>query len=420
MRENPPRRRNKPRRDDAKRASTALPNNQSDQAALRERVKELTCLYGIAQVAGRPGAPLDRVLQEIVQLLPPAWQYPETAQARIVLDGRAYSTPGFREAGARQAAQIVVNGGTRGVIEVVYLQARPAAQEGPFLKEERSLIDAVSRQVALVIERREAEDDKLWLRDQLMHADRLATIGQLAASVAHEINEPLGNILGFAQLARKCPGLPNQASHDVQKIVTASLHAREVIKKLLGFARQTPPKKALINLNQVVEEGLYFFQGGCAKTGIELVRSLSADLPDIVADPVQLSQVLVNLVVNAMQAMPKGGKLTVTTSASDGCVSLIVEDTGIGMSQTTVRKIFQPFFTTKGDGQGTGLGLPIVQSIVSAHGGSIKVQSRPGRGTRFEIRLPIQSPKPEKDGDGDPPLDSVSKAPGGTYGGAPR
>ncbi|HUW20364.1 MAG TPA: ATP-binding protein [Sedimentisphaerales bacterium] len=373
-------------------------SSYSEKAALRERIKELSCLYGIAQIAGQPGITLEAVLRGIVKLLPPAWQYPETAFARITLDGTSHATTGFREDCQKQTAEIVVNDVPRGVVEMVYVDEKPELDEGPFLKEERSLIDAVARQVALIIERKQAEEDKLKLHGQLRHADRLATIGMLAAGVAHELNEPLGNILGFAQLARKDPKVPASARKDIERIEAASLQAREIIQKLLVFARQMPPNKTSVNLNRIVEDGLYFFQARCAKEGIELVRTLAPNLPDIVADPAQLNQVLVNLVVNALQSIPGAGRITIRTQFCDHYVSLIVEDTGKGMSKEILEKIFVPFFTTKDVGQGTGLGLPVVHGIVTAHGGSIDVESKAGYGTRFEIRLPVEQPYRMQDG----------------------
>jgi len=364
----------------------------SSKAALTERVKELTCLYGMAQIASQPDMSLEEIIQGIVELLPPAWQYPEIAFARIILDGISYTTQGFCECRQKQTAKIIVEGMPRGIVELVYVEEKPDLDEGPFLKEERNLIDAVARQVASVVERRQAEQDKLKLHNQLLHADRLATIGMLAAGVAHELNEPLGNILGFAQLAKKCPGIPASAEHDIGKIEAASLHAREIIQKLLVFARQAPPQKTHVNLNQVVEDGLYFFEARCAREGIELIRLLSPDLPEITADPGQLNQLLVNLVVNALQSMPGAGKITVQTQFCDHKVLLSVEDTGTGMSKEVLDKIFIPFFTTKDVGHGTGLGLPVVYGIVTAHGGSINVKSEPGCGTRFEIQLPVAEP----------------------------
>ena len=364
--------------------------SQRAPAVLQKRVRELTCLYGIAKVAEQFDSSLDEILQAIVKLLPPAWQYPEITCGKIVVDGRTFSTPNFQETSHKQIANIVIAGKRRGFVEVVYLKAMPELDEGPFLREERSLIDTIAKQIALIVERKEAADDRLKLQEQLRHADRLATIGQLSAVMAHEINEPLGNILGFAQLAKKCPDLPEQAEQDLNKIIAASLQAREVIKKLMLFARQKQPEKTKVNLNNVINEGLSFLEFRCTKEGIELVRLLSPDIPEIIADPSQLHQVLVNLVVNALQAMPEGGKITIRTMTGDNYVSLIVEDTGIGMSDEVKKQMFIPFFTTKDVGQGTGIGLSVVHGIVTSHGGSIKVESDIGKGTRFEIKLPIK------------------------------
>jgi len=359
------------------------------QIDLRERVKELTCLYGIARLASKPEITLEGILRGIVELLPSAWLYPEIAIARIVMDGHSYSTPRFREGKWKQSADIVVHEEIRGRVEIFYAEERPELDEGPFMREERNLLDTVAKEVAIIIVRRQAEQEKLELQEQLRHADRLATIGQLSAGVAHELNEPLGNILGFAQLAKKCPGLPQQAELDIEKILTASLNAREVVKKLLIFARKLPPRKTKVNLNQLVEEGLHFFESRCAKEGIELAGSLSPDLPEILADPAQLNQVIVNLIINALQAMKTGDRLTIRTLAGEEHVSLMIEDTGIGMDEEVMKQIFTPFFTTKDVGQGTGLGLPVVHGIVTSHGGSIKIESKPNQGSRFEIQLPI-------------------------------
>jgi signal transduction histidine kinase len=363
--------------------------NRRAQVDLRERVKELTCLSGIARLVARPGISLDEILQGIVELLPQAWLYPEITFSRITWNGRTYEAPGFREGVSRQSVDVVVDGEIIGGLEVFYSEQKPELDEGPFLKEERNLIDTVAREVATIIKRKQAENDRLELQEQLRHADRLTTIGQLAAGVAHELNEPLGSILGFAQLAKKCPRLPRQAEEDLDKIVDASLYAREIVKKLLIFARQMPPRKAPINMNQIVESSLYLLKSRCAGEGVELLCSLAPNLPLVHADPTQFNQVMVNLVMNGLHAMPDGGRLTIQTLVQNDFLVLIVEDTGVGMDEEVRKKIFTPFFTTKEVGQGTGLGLSVVHGIVTSHGGSIQVESKPGRGTRFEIRLPL-------------------------------
>jgi len=369
--------------------------NQKAHAALKERLKELTCLYGIASDVQRPGSTLEKILQGVVERLPPAWQYPDITSARILLDGRAFTTDAFSGDGARLKSPIEVGGVVRGGIEVVYEERRPEWDEGPFLKEERDLLDTVARQVALIIERRQAEEDKLVLQDQLRHADRLATIGQLAASIAHELNEPLSNVLGFGQLSLKDPGLPEQASRDVEKIIDASLHAREIVRKLLVFTRQVPHKKADLSLNDVVEDAVSLLEGRLRKSVIELDLDLATDLPRLNADPVQMNQVLVNLVVNALHAMPEGGHLRLSTVFDNDAVLLSVEDDGVGMEEAVRERIFEPFFTTKEVNEGTGLGLLVVQDIVRGYGGFIDVWSEPGRGCRFDIRFPTGEDAPQ-------------------------
>ena len=371
---------------------------QSQHAALRERVKELTCLYGLAQLAERPSITLEEILRGVLELLPPAWQYPEVTAARIVLDGRSHATANFKERVDIQSADIAVNGEQRGRIDVVYAEERPEADEGPFLKEERSLINAVARQVALVVQRREAEMARARVENQLRHADRLATIGQLAAGVAHELNEPLSGILGFAQLAQKQPALPDQVARDLEKIVATCLHARGVVKKLMLFARQSPPRKTWVDINRVVEEALSLLEPRCARNSVTVVRHLSPRLPQITADPSQLQQVLVNLIVNAIQAMPSGGTLKVTTGVSDDRLIIALEDSGAGMSKEVLDQLFVPFFTTKDVNEGTGLGLPVVHGIITSHEGAIHVDSKPGRGSRFEVQLPLAA-APEYEGD---------------------
>jgi two-component system NtrC family sensor kinase len=247
----------------------------------------------------------------------------------------------------------------------------------------------------LIIESKQKEEEAKVLQEQLRHADRLATIGNLAAGVAHELNEPLASILGRAQLIEKMDGVPAAVLADNAKIVTASLHAREIISKLRLFARQKSPRKERVNLNHIVRDGLFLVERRCEESGVALVQRLAPELPTIVADPDQLYQVLVNLVVNAVQATASGGRITIETLAADDGVVLAVEDNGCGMDEDVLKQAFTPFFTTK-ESEGTGLGLAVVHGIVTSHGGTIGVESRYGHGSRFEVRLPFENPTTER------------------------
>ena len=371
----------------------SLDHNRS-RFELRERVKELTCMYNIANLAVSSDRSEDHFLQQAAELLPPAYLYPEITQARIVLDTKTFRTPGFRDSPHSQRAEIVAGDFKRGVVEVVYLEPRPELDEGPFLAEERRLLDSVAREIALIIERRQAEVEQARLQDQLRHADRLATIGKLAAGVAHELNEPLTGILGFAELLKELPDMPPQAASDLARIESSALHAREVVRKLLLFARQITPKRGSVCVNRLVQEVVAFFQARLVEQSITVQTQLGGSLPDILADESQIRQIIMNLCINAIHAMEKGGQLTIATQDRGEEVVLSVRDTGPGIPEDIKDKIFLPFFTTKDVDVGTGLGLSVVHGIVKSHRGRIKAVSEAGKGAEFKVYLPVKREQP--------------------------
>jgi signal transduction histidine kinase len=235
------------------------------------------------------------------------------------------------------------------------------------------------------------------LEQQLQHADRLAKVGQLAAGVAHELNGPLNNILGYAQLSSKQQDLPEQVYQDLDNIIRFSLHAREIVKKVMLFSRQLPPGHENIDLNKVIKESLYFTEPLCRQKKIDIKCDFEENLPKMKGDFSQLRQVVVNLVVNGAQAMPdKGGKITLQTlTDSKNRIEMIISDTGTGMSPETIEHCFMPFFTTKDVDQGTGLGLSVVHGIIKSHNGVITAHSTLGKGSRFHVTFPAGQEKGE-------------------------
>lgn len=360
---------------------------------LIERNKELICLYGISQITGNSELSFESKIRHIVELIPQALQYPDQASARIGLDQDYYHSPGFDNPDPDLCLheKFFIEGKQRGIVEVFYSRknADEISRSPSFLMEERSLLRIIARQLALVLEHREADIKQNELQIQLRHADRLAKIGQLSAGIAHEINTPLGNILGFAQLAAKTRGLPEQVDSDLDRIVKSCLHAREIIRKLMLFSRQLPPRQEASNLNSVVEHSLDFIEHICVKGKVSVIRNFAADLPDIMLDPGQMNQVIMNLVINAVHAMPSGGILTLKTGYEDGNVFLIVQDNGTGIDPDVMEQIFLPFFSTKELDHGTGLGLSVVHGIIQAHGGRIEATSQKGEGTNFTIIFSI-------------------------------
>lgn len=357
-------------------------------ADLAERNRELTCLYGVAHVAENLDRDLDAILSDIIDRVPPALQFPEASAVALTVDDRLMATPGYDAAGDRLAEDIVVRGICRGSLRVS-TAAGAAAATPPPTREEAELLAVVARQAGLIIAKKEALAAESDLQVQLRHADRLAKIGQLAAGVAHELNEPLANILGFAQLAAKTAGLPVQVEKDLGHVVRAALHAREVIKKLMLFSRQVPPQKMQVDLNRIIGDALDIAAASALRRGVTVARDTADPLPEITADPQQLRQVVINLSANAIQAMPEGGVLTIGTHTDGQHVYMRVEDTGCGMDPGIAEQVFNPFFTTKDVDQGSGLGLSVVHGIVKAHGGSIDVHSEKGKGTTFTVSFPM-------------------------------
>jgi signal transduction histidine kinase len=230
-------------------------------------------------------------------------------------------------------------------------------------------------------------------REQLVHAEKLASLGQLSASIAHEINNPLAGVLTYTKLlAKKISGdtLEKGAALDyLSKMESEVGRCSRIIRNLLDFSRQSEPRFKLIDSNQVLEQVLAMVGHQAQLQNVDVVRELSPSLPKVMADFDQLQQVFMNLTLNAIQAMSGGGKLTLRTSVANSKVRIDVQDTGCGISKENMSKLFTPFFTTKEKGSGVGLGLAVVRGIIERHKGEIKVQSEVGKGTTFSVYLGV-------------------------------
>lgn len=357
---------------------------------LKERVKELNCLYEISKVALEANNDVDAMVAKVLQIIPAAMQYPELAETEIQIGKARFSTGRFDKSGLSIGARLNIDKKSGGSIKIGYREAKSSGKKIGFLPEERNLLKTVARELSLCIKKASVEEEKQKLQDKLQHVERLALVGELSAGIAHELNEPLAKILGFAQLIKKAGSLNDQQAEDIERIVKASLYTREIIKKLMIFSRQMPSQITKINLNEIIGNILYFIDVRFQSRGIRLKTKLEEKLPAINGDEVQMSQVLVNLLSNAVHAMPNGGQINVVTKVKGKFVSLLVSDTGHGMTPAVRQKIFEPFFTTKPVGHGTGLGLAVVKGIIDSHHGKIMVNSVPAVGTKFEILLPLR------------------------------
>jgi PAS domain S-box-containing protein len=226
---------------------------------------------------------------------------------------------------------------------------------------------------------------------QLQQADRLASLGQTAAGIAHELNTPLGVILGYSQLLLRSCQEQEQTSSDLRIIEKQTNTCRRIVHDLLKFSRDTKTEKASIDLSTCLGEAISLLAHQFEKEGVTVDAQFGSDLPRLLADGEKLKQVLVNLLVNARQAISESGRITVTCGVDpeEDSIRISVSDNGSGISPDIVDKIFDPFFTTKSVGEGTGLGLSVSYGIIRDHDGRIEVQSDEGVGTTFTIFLPL-------------------------------
>jgi len=244
-------------------------------------------------------------------------------------------------------------------------------------------------EMALAIHER---DDRLHRQthEKLMRSDRLAMIGQLAAGVAHEINNPLGSILLFSRLTVQQLPAQGRARENLERIEKETKRCHAIVKSLLDFARERKPLVEAVDVNRLLDETLKLFEGQFLFQNIQVARDYDAKLATIPADQSQLQQVFMNIVLNAVDAMKGKGRLGIATKSNDaeGTVDIAISDSGPGIAPENLERVFDPFFTTKGVGHGTGLGLSVSYGIVQSHNGDIAVASEPGAGATFTISLP--------------------------------
>ena len=227
---------------------------------------------------------------------------------------------------------------------------------------------------------------------RLMRSEKLASIGRLAAGIAHEINNPLTSVLTFSSLLLRKAETGDQ-KEKLEIIVKETTRCRQIVRDLLNFARQGEPKKEECSINQVIENALSLTKNQLkvSETRIALQKELG-EVPLLQLDPNQMIEVFVNITINAIDAMPQGGELRMTTCLAQGgkSVEIRVSDTGHGISKENLEKVFDPFFTTKDAGKGTGLGLSVTYGIIDRHNGTIDVESEVGKGTTIIIKLPVE------------------------------
>ncbi|PQJ81407.1 sensor histidine kinase [Polaribacter glomeratus] len=357
--------------------------NKTD-AALKERIKELTCLYEVSSIIGDASDHfIEDTLKAIAFSLKRGFQFTENINIAIHTELLTITTTEAINKTVNINANIKVFKKIKGAL---YACLNPVEYDvKDFLKEEQILLDNIALKIGGFLEHVATQKNETSLKRQMEHADRLSIVGEITAGIAHELNTPLANILGFAELLQSSFNKPNS---DLDKIIDNAIYSREVVKKLMFFACKMPQEMKAINLVPIIKNAINLLDATFRKEQVKYLIQIKEDILLLKADSVQLTQILFNLLMNAIYFSPKDGLVTVKAYETKANIILKISDQGKGLSKEDLKKIFQPFFTTKPIGDGSGLGLSVVHGIVLSHKGTIYAENNKNKGALFTITLP--------------------------------
>ena len=277
------------------------------------------------------------------------------------------------------------------------------------LKDQEGEARSLVVQVVDVTERRRMERERIKIEERAYASNRLTSIGEMAAGIAHEINNPLTSVIGFSQILMK-KNIPEDMKDIVVRVNDGAQRVADIVRRLLTFARKKKPERVAINLNDVIEDTLALREYELKTNNVELTTKLDPNLPLILADTGQLQQVFLNIIINAetaLKSVRRRGKLLIRTATKENTVKAMFRDNGLGIPKENLQKIFEPFFTTGEIGQGTGLGLSLCHGIVTEHNGKIYAESTLGKGTEFTVELPVGGRLVEKSSEPQAPTEQV-------------
>jgi len=364
------------------------------------RLRELECHHAVSRVIEDAGGAVDHVLLAATRALAEAAAFPRDACARIRMRRRDYRTDNWRDTALRISAPIRAGGKDVGTAEVGYLRRHA------FRPEEQALLDSVALRLGRFVEQSEAdrrlESQEAELRKRLLHLTRVTTVGEMASSIAHEVNQPLTAISTYAQACRRMMESDDLSRDEISRILgritDEALRAGEIIHRLKELVRRRESERRPWSINALILQVMPLAKMDARLHGVVLHMDLEQDLPQVVVDGVQIQQVVLNLIRNSVDALegqtqPEPEVVVRTCRTTPDGVRVSVSDCGCGLPDTAQEDLYQPFFTTKRDGM--GMGLSISRSIVLMHGGRLWFERNPVRGTTFHFSLPTVEDIPD-------------------------
>jgi len=359
------------------------------------RLRKLECLDAVSRIIEDAGGSVPHVLVAAARALAGAWTYPADACARIRLRGRDFRTEDWRDTAWRDSAPIQVAGQDVGAVEVGYLRSHA------FEAWEHDLLEAVAQRLGRYVERAEnghrLESQEAELRKRLLHLTRVTTVGEMASSIAHEVNQPLTAISTYAQACRRMVESADMGREQITqvlgRITEEALRAGEIIHRLRDLVHRRESERKPWSINALILQVSPLAKVDARLHDVVLHLNLEPDLPSVVVDGVQIQQVLLNLIRNGVDALdgqtePDPEVVVRTRRTAPGGIRVSVSDCGCGLPDAAEEELYQPFFTTKRDGM--GMGLSVSRSIVLMHGGRLWYERNADRGTTFHFSLPTE------------------------------
>lgn len=359
----------------------------STEEKLKERIKELSCLYDISKTTSTNTTCSESVLKEICEIVKIAWRFSNDSIVELKYNDFYFVTSTLPKGTIFQTSPIFIFEKEAGFVKVHY----PSDSDAFFLEEEeQQLLDKVALEIGNYIEKNHVREREKQLQRSVERIDRLSILGEITAGIAHELNTPLGNILGFAELINE-QNIDRQVTQDVSKIINAAIYSREIVKKLMFFSCEMPQNMEIVSIKPIVVEALSLLGPNFKKAQVSY--ELIFDNPELKAqiDNIQLTQVLFNILINSIYVAPENSSITVKVTDDASNFYIEIADEGSGIPEEIKSRIFEPFFTTKPIGEGSGLGLSVVHGIVKSHRGDITALDNHPKGTIFQVRLPLNS-----------------------------
>jgi signal transduction histidine kinase len=353
------------------------------EKALKERIKELTCLYEVSSIIVNASAEeILETLKAIVLSIKKGFQFPNKTAILIQTTSHSFQS-GVVNNQHQISAEILIFNKVEG--QIIASLTNPNQS---FLKEEQLLINNVALELGNLLERIEIQQNETSLKRQMERADRLGILGEITAGIAHELNTPLANILGFAELLKDDFDDNKPVSQDLEKIISNAIFSREVVKKLMFFACEMPQEMEHINIIPNIKNAITLLDATFRKEEVKYIAKIEDTELWLRADNIQITQIIFNLIINAVYFSPKNGLVTIEAYQSKKHIVIRISDEGKGIKDEDLDKIFQPFYTTKSAGDGSGLGLSVVHGIVASHNGTIVAKNNKKNGTTFTVKLP--------------------------------